>query len=196
MPTRIDQRLFLPIIALAVTVLLSAAPTLAQQPMALLQQLDDYPHAKTIEFSESEVVDYEIGLGPIEKLRGSWRFKRSERKSGLLTRYTWQITDGFTSIELMDELLAKVESLSGSELLYSCDGRTCGQGAQWANWVFGQRILYGREEFQRYRVFQLAGASAGAEETAADAQYRLLIYSAARSAERQYLHVELLQLEP
>jgi len=196
MPHRLFRHVFPSLISLAFAVLLGNAPVWAESPSALLQQLNNYPHAETVELSETAVVDYEMGLGPIEKVSGSWRFKRSERNSGLLTRYTWQIVDGFTSIEVMDELLAKVESNSDSELLYSCDGRSCGQGVQWANRVFRQRILYGREELQRYRVYQLAGESAGADGIAADAQYRLIIYSAARSADRQYLHAELLQLEP
>ena len=204
MPTRLYRHFFSRLSALPLCVLLGIAPALAEEPAALLQQLNTYPHAVTVESSETQMVDYEIGLGAIEKVSGSWRFKRSERNSGLLTRYTWQIIDGFTSIEVMNELLAKVESNGESELLYSCDGRSCGQGVQWANRVFRQRILYGREDLQRYRVYQLAGESAGVGEDEAGAeieaeaggQYRLIIYSASRSSERQYLHVELLQLTP
>jgi hypothetical protein len=54
---------------------------------------------------------------------------------------------------------------------------------QWANRVFRQRVLYGREDLQRYRVYALEEAGA---------QYRLVVYSAARTADRQYLHVDLL----
>ena len=86
----------------------------------------------------------------------------------------------------MQELVAQVQENLGVELLFECQGRACGQGAQWANRVFGQRILYGREDLQQYQVYGLSGVPA----------YRLVIYSAARTADRQYLHVELLQVEP
>lgn len=146
---------------------------------ALLQALDNYPHASRIETSVTNVIDHEVGLGALQKIAGAWRFKNSERLSGELTRYTWQIVDGFTSIEVMEELVARVEE-TGAELFFSCDGRACGHGSQWANRVFRQRVLYGREDLQRYRVYGFG------ENT------RLLIYASARTSDRQYLHAELL----
>jgi len=68
--------------------------------------------------------------------------------------------------------------------LFSCDGRACGQGVQWANRVFHQRELYGREDLQRYRVYSLEG----------DSSYRLVVYGAERTLDRQYLHVDLLRI--
>ena len=155
-------------------------------PSMLLQRLNNYPHAVQVDYSQSAVVDHEVGLGSIKKVRGVWQFKKSERLSGELTRYTWQIIDGFSSLEVMQELVAQVQETSGIELLFQCQGRACGQGAQWANRVFGQRILYGREDLQQYQVYALAGTI----------EYRLAIYSASRTADRQYLHVELLQVKP
>lgn len=156
----------------------------ADDPELLLQRLNDYPHARQVDSSQAQVIDHEIGLGSIKKVRGVWQFKDSERLSGLLWRYTWQIVDGFTSEEVMKELLAMIQELEGTELLFSCDGRACGQGAQWANRVFRQRVLYGREDLQRYQVYSLQ----------VNGGYRLAIYSAARTSERQYLHVDLLQI--
>jgi hypothetical protein len=51
--------------------------------------------------------------------------------------------------------------------------------------VFRQRVLYGREDLQRYRVYTM---------TQDEARYRLVVYSAARTADRQYLHVDLLRI--
>ena len=164
--------------------------TQAQQPRAagpapaeLLTQLAAFPHAQTVNESQAQVLDYEIGLGAMQKVGGAWRLKHSERISGLLTRNTWQIVDGFSSREVMDGLEQRLAQ--DSQLLYACDGRSCGPGAQWANRVFRQRLLYGREDLQAYRVY------GGENETGA--QYRVLIFSAARTADRQYLHAELLQ---
>lgn len=152
-------------------------------PVSLLQQLDDYPHAEQAAFSEQQVIDHEVGLGAIKKIRGVWQFKESERLSGTLTRYTWQIVDGFSSLEVMQELVALLQAGEGVELLFGCQGRACGHGAQWANRVFRQRILYGREDLQHYAVYRIPG------------EYRMAIYSAARTSDRQYLHVELLDME-
>lgn len=157
----------------------------AASPELLLGKLNDYPHAQQVAASELEVIDHEIGLGAMQKVRGAWQFKKSERLSGLLSRYTWQIVDGFTSMEVMEELVAALEGSEGTTLLFSCEGRACGQGVQWANRVFRQRVLYGREDLQRYRVYALDEAGV---------QYRVVVYSAARTADRQYLHVDLLRI--
>ncbi len=156
----------------------------AQLPLDLVERLDSYPHAVSVTQFEGEVQDHEIGLGAIRKVSGAWKFKTSERLSGVLKRNTWQIVDGFTSQEILAELEAALEHEGDSELLFACEGRSCGQGVQWANRVFGERVLYGREEMQRYRVYDLKGA----------ATYRVLLYSSARTADRQYLHMESLRV--
>ena len=154
-------------------------------PANVLRELDQYPHSRQIDHVEKQVVDHEIGLGAIQKYRGDWNFDESERLSGQLTSYTWQIVDGFTSIEVMQDLLDLVAENPDSSLLYKCEGRACGHPAQWANRVFGQRVLYGRQDWQRYQVFKLEGES----------DYRLVVYAAARTSDRQYLHVALLRVE-
>ena len=40
---------------------------------------------------------------------------------------------------------------------FSCDGRACGSSGDWANGVFGYRILYGPEQYQHYWVGRDAG---------------------------------------
>tara|TARA_R110001592_G_scaffold38609_1_gene127273 strand:+ start:123635 stop:124186 length:552 start_codon:yes stop_codon:yes gene_type:complete len=153
-------------------------------PMQLLQQLNDFPHAQQIEFKQTDVLDYEVGLGAMQKLGGAWKLKHSQRFNGTLTAYTWQLNDGFTSLEVMNDLLAQVAELETETLMFSCDGRACGSGVQWANRVFQQPVLYGREALQYYRVFSIGESP----------RYLLLIYAAARTADRQYLHTELLQV--
>jgi len=153
-------------------------------PEALLVKLDNYPHAKQISFASREVFDHEIGLGAMQKTRGEWRFKNSERQSGTLTGYTWQIVDGFTSAQVMKKLLDEVAGYESASLLFACEGRACGNGAEWANRVFKERVLYGRADLQRYAVYGLQG----------NPEYRLVAYSAARTEDRQYLRVELLKI--
>ena len=170
---------------LAGFLLMLAGAAQADDPEKLLNELDDYPHARSVDTGTAHVIDHEIGLGAIQKVRGAWRFKESERVTGQLVRHTWQIVDGFSSREVMDELIAAVREAGGTELLFSCDGRSCGRAVQWANRVFGQRVLYGREGDQAYRVFRLNR----------DQEYRLVVYAAVRTEDRQYLHVELLRVE-
>jgi len=167
-----------------VTILYGFANGASHEPVALLERLDAYPYTKQIAFSKREVFDREIGLGAIQKVRGEWRFKHSERLSGTLVSYTWQIIDGFGSAQVMEDLLDALTMEEGASLLFTCQGRACGQGVQWANRVFHEQVLYGREDLQRYRVYAIEG----------EQSHRLIAYSAKRTEDRQYLHVELLQL--
>ncbi|MFV0275591.1 MAG: DUF4892 domain-containing protein [Parahaliea sp.] len=164
-----------------------AIPALAtERPLALLEDLDTFPHASQMDRSRQAVLDYEVGLGAMQKHLGEWRFKRSRRVNGERVRYTWQIVDGFTAKEVFEELTARVAALAGSELLFDCEGRACGNASQWANRVFGQRLLYGRADAQRYRVYSVAG----------DTTRLLLAYASERTASRQYLHAEIIELAP
>jgi uncharacterized protein DUF4892 len=173
--------------ALVSSMFFSAVVT-AQSPgvVALLQEVDAYPHTQQVEFSQREVIDYEVGLGAIQKIRGEWHFKDSERVSGTLLSYTWLMDPGFSAAELMAQLLDSVADINGASELFACEGRACGRAVQWANRVFKQRVLFGREDLQRYRVYSFEGTP----------RARLLTYSAERTADRQYLHVEWLVMSP
>lgn len=151
----------------------------------LLWATDASHHTQQVATSEQAVVDHEIGLGAIRKVRGLWEFKDSERLDGLLSRYTWQVTDGFASAEVLAELEGELLALEGAELLFSCVGRACGHANQWANRVFGQRLLYGKSDEQRYRVIAVDNEAGRA---------RVLLYSSARTADRQYLQADYLEL--
>ena len=109
-----------------------------------------------------------------------------QRLSGTLLSYTWLMDTGFSASDVMAQLLDSVADTEGATELFTCDGRACGRAVQWANRVFKQRILFGREDLQRYRVYGFEGTP----------QARLLIYSAERTADRQYLHVEWLVISP
>jgi hypothetical protein len=159
-------------------------PSVFASPANVLREMDAFPHVARVSHDVKEVIDYEIGLGAMRKVRGAWSFKESERQSGELTRYTWQIIDGFTASEVLEKL---EEKLVDSRLLFSCEGRDCGRGVQWANRVFRERLLYGKDDLQRYRVY-------GADATS-NQDFRVLLFSASRTADRQYLHAEFLAIE-
>jgi hypothetical protein len=135
--------------------------------------------------AEKKVRDYLIPLGAIEKIRGVWSPRESERHSGILRRFNWRVVDGYRSEELEAELAGLLDKDPRAELIFSCEARACGSSVQWANRIFNERLLYGTEESQRYRVYAV---------TVGETQYRMLIYASARSSDRQYLHAELLEL--
>jgi len=183
-PAMIRPILQLLLAMLAIAAGLAMAQASTYNPAVLLEELESYPHAKSIARSVDTVRDHEVALSAMQKSSDNWVFRTAERLDGELTRETWQITDGFTSQEVMASLEARLAD-AGAERLFACDYRACGPGAQWASRVFNQRILYGRADEQRYRVYAV-NSTAG--------EFRVILYGGARSSDRQYLHVDLLQL--
>ncbi len=70
----------------------------------------------------------------------------------------------------------------GAQVLFECAGIGCGRSNVWANQIFGQRVLYGRDATQDYLV---AGT------TAADgSRWLTLVYTVTRGNLREYVWVE------
>lgn len=93
----------------------AAALSVDQAPVRLLAELDLYSHVERVDTRRESVLDHEVGLGAMQKVRGAWQLKESERLSGELLVYTWRIIDGFTSQELLREAVEKVSALEGTE---------------------------------------------------------------------------------
>lgn len=180
-------RTVLLLLAWALVAVAGAASPSGFSPQVLVDELEAFPHALPIARTQDRVRDHEIGLGPIQKSMGAWVFRDSVRMDGELQRLTWQIVDGFTSSEVLQRLEQSLSAQEAATRLFACDGRACGSGSQWANRVFGQRLLYGRADDQRYRIYAVQGA---------EAVYRVLLYSGARSSDRQYLHLDILEVTP
>jgi hypothetical protein len=169
--------------------LLSRAPLAAEAGgvFDLLEEVRQRPHVETVAAGPAETVrDHLVGLGAIEKIRGAWSPRDSERLSGELTRRTWRILDGFSSAEVLERIAGRLEQDFAAQLTFACEGYSCGSSVQWANRMFRQRILYGTDVSQRYRAYRLGEAGS---------ELRVLLYASARSAERQYLHAEVLVLD-
>ncbi len=131
--------------------------------------------------TSASVRAFHIPLGAMKKIGGIWRAESSEIISGKRRRLTWQV-EGEPVLALFNDLaLTMGESAT---LRWHCEGRACGNGAEWANKVYQERLLYGRDEFMAYRAFQL------------ESGMWVTLFSAARTADRQYLHVDIIEPIP
>jgi hypothetical protein len=145
-------------------------------------ELKAYPHSSEFNIQPSAPTDYLLGLGALQKIGGRWRHKASESIVGSMSRYTWEINEDYTA----DQAFAWMQEqlTESTQLLFECEGRSCGSSAQWASRVFQQRVLYGHDERQHYLVLRLVG----------DQQtYTLILYGIDRANRRHYLHLDVLQ---
>ena len=156
-------------------------------PLTLFDFLESLPFAKKVEERDEKVRLHLVGLGGIKKVRGVWNPAELERVNGRLVAATWQIMDGATSAVVFEEAVAVIEARDDARVLFACSGHLCGPSVQWANLVFDQRILYGRVASQNYSVYALGPEG--------DATHRVIVYSSARTSERQHLHTEIIELD-
>ncbi len=153
----------------------------------LAQAPDFQPWSHAREFSSSGPVetDYLLGLGALQKVGGRWRHKHSEALRGELTRATWQVDEGFTAAEAFDWYRQQLPA--GAELLFECQGRSCGSSAQWASRVFDERELYGHDERQHYGVWRLQRDAVN---------WYLVLYASDRANRRHFLRLDTLRQTP
>lgn len=169
---------------MAVFSLLLLSAMARADPIAGAPWLEAYPHSHLYSSEDAATAEYLLGLGAFQKIGGRWRHKYSEHIKGELSRYTWQVDDGFSSEEAFTWFLEQLPE-AGS-LLYECSGRSCGSSAQWADRVFGERVLYGHDERQRYAAFRLQRDGN---------LYTLVLYASDRANRRHFLRLDVVKQE-
>ena len=159
---------------------LSAAPAEAQSSNAqvalTIAYIDKHWASSRYKTRSQPVQGFLLPLGTMKKIHGVWRPETFQPIDGELERVTWQISG-----ESINTLFADVVSQlsSRARLQWECRGRSCGNGAEWANRVYQERLLYGRDESMNYAAFKT------------EEGVWLTIFSAARTADRQYLHLDI-----
>lgn len=119
-----------------------------------------------------------IPLGAMQKRDGVWRPEQFWPIDGEVERVTWSVR-GEPITSLFETFRSSL--MAAHTLRWECEGRSCGNAAEWASRVFQERLLYGRDDFMRYAAFEN------------DKGDWVILYSAARTADRQYLHVDIVR---
>ncbi|MGB1949344.1 MAG: DUF4892 domain-containing protein [Marinobacter sp.] len=73
----------------------------------------------------------------------------------------------------------------GAQVLFECSGRSCGRSNVWANQIFDQATLYGRDADQDYLVAAVTDPSGNT--------WLTLVYTVTRGNQREYVWVEHLE---
>jgi hypothetical protein len=164
-----------------------ALPLILLAALAAAEPISWFPELKPFQFSDEFSVDtpvaadYLLGLGALQKIGGRWRHKKVEQVQGELARYTWKMREGYTAPEGLAWLLRQLPT---AQVLYQCEGRSCGSSAQWANRVFKQRELYGHDERQQYVVLRVVKERV---------TYTLVFYAVDRANRSHFVHLDVLR---
>ncbi len=144
--------------------------------------IEAWPRSNEFSRSGPDQVDYLLGLGALQKVRGLWRHKDSETISGELLRLTWEVDPGYTAGEGYEWLRERLPE--SAALLFECEGRQCGSSAQWASRVFEERLLYGHDDRQRYGVWRYEDD---------EGMWTIVLYASDRANRRHYIRMDLLK---
>ncbi len=125
-------------------------------------------------------------LGAIERIKGAVKPESELRVSAKVRSWLWQIPVGLDSEGAFSQMKAQVEA--NTTTLFECRGRSCGLSNDFANQVFQQSILFGRDSNQHYWI--------GLEKSASGAQANTLwlVYSIQRSNKRVYVYMERIKV--
>lgn len=93
----------------------------------------------------------------------------------------YEVQGGANREEARDHYLRELQT-RGAQILFECSGRNCGRSNVWANQIFDQSSLYGRDNNQDYLV---AGS---VDENGKP--WLTLVYTVTRANQRQYVWVE------
>ncbi|MEP6135017.1 DUF4892 domain-containing protein, partial [Marinobacter sp.] len=93
----------------------------------------------------------------------------------------YEVQGGANREEARDHYLRELQA-RGAQILFECSGRNCGRSNVWANQIFDQSSLYGRDNNQDYLV-------AGSVDENGQ-PWLTLVYTVTRANQRQFVWVE------
>ncbi len=137
-------------------------------------------------YSNERKQNHWLILGAIERIKGAVKPESELRVDAKVRSWLWQIPVGISSEQAFAQIKSQVDKSASA--LFECEGRSCGLSNDYANQVFQQAILYGRDSDQYYWL--------GLEQAKAGSQKKTLwlVYSIQRSNKRVYVYVERIDL--
>lgn len=153
---------------------------------ATADELPVFPMATVESRVNIESASHRVLLSPVrevnDEIRADNQVRLDVKGSGRLMR-----VDPESSLERVSEFYREALAGRESRTLFSCSGRDCGRSNVWANAIFNESKLYGRDDDQAYAAYSYRDE---------DGQLQLvLMYTITRGNQRDYLWLEELKVE-
>lgn len=144
-----------------------------------------YPQSELVSSTDIESRGHLVLFSPVREVNNEIRSETMARLPVSGESRLYEISRDSNRAKARDFYKTELQA-AGAITLYECDGVNCGRSNVWANQVFGQRMLYGRDTTQDYLV---------AERTADDGTHWLtVIYTVTRGNLREYVWIEHLKV--
>lgn len=155
---------------------LAAPPAWAVDVERLVQEVDS-----TV-VDQRQAVEQEriYPLGPLRKISGQLRMESQVNARGQVSSVTYELP---VERSAKDAFSAARQTLhtSGSQLLFWCEARDCGESSLWANQVFNNSRLLGSDDQQAFFLLRLA---------APQDNTLVGVYTVTRGNRRVAMHIE------
>lgn len=151
-----------------------------------LELLSRYPNSWIVDYNQTPVPEYSLATGAMKKVNGVIAPQFQQYLAGTLTRITYRLPSGRSSGDALRHFESQFDRLP-FQVLFSCDGRACGESNQWANVQLGINRLYGIDREQHYRALKL-------EQSGVEPTY-LAFYTVKRGNKRVYVQLDLIEPE-
>ena len=107
-----------------------------------------FPRATLVQSETFDDTEYRLVLSGLKRRETVTSGKIERLLNGDVKRELWQLSSNHSLSQVMDHYLNQWNG----EVLYKCDGLDCGSSNFWANKIFKNAKLYGRDAKQSYAV--------------------------------------------
>ncbi|MBZ2167925.1 DUF4892 domain-containing protein [Marinobacter sp. F4216] len=146
---------------------------------------EPFPQAELEDVADIQSSGHLVLFSPVREVRDEIRSETMARLPVSGEGHLYEIERDSNREKARDHYL-RVLKARGSQVLFECVGLSCGRSNVWANQIFGQRKLYGRDANQDYLV---AGTT-----TEDGRRWLTLVYTVTRGNLREYIWVEHLEV--
>ncbi len=127
---------------------------------AVNAEIQPFSAARLLEQEKMPVTHYRLVISELKRSQATTFGEQERRLDGDLWRRIWAVQPGLTLDEVSTFFQQQISEL---ELIYQCQGLDCGSSHFWANTVFKNGRLVGREQNQRYWVVKRPLVDGGSE---------------------------------
>lgn len=145
---------------------------MTRHPLSLSSSAELVDEVINVDVSRHLVV-----LGALEKVNHVLKPEKSVMVQGIKSTFTYYLPEARRTQNVDEQIKPQFAELG--ELVFECQGRSCGSSSNWANRILGKAILYGPEQYQRYYAVKLSDGY-------------LTVYVGQRATRKIYLHLEVI----
>lgn len=143
-----------------------------------------FPNSTVVSSSFDQQVVHEVALGILQRESGVASPENSQLVNGNLGKTLYQIPKEFSGEGVFEFFTAQFAE-KNYQPLFDCQGRACGSSNDWANDIFGNRLLYGPVQNQFYAAFQQSASNPFSP--------FISVYVITRGNRRLYAYIEVVE---